>query len=526
MYPWKQLAASRFRIICWLCLAAAPVFAQHPDAGNPGNAKPSAAEAALIEKFPAPPAEQKVSKTQHTIRVNGEELHYTTIAGTLLLKKEDGKPKASIFYVAYTLDGADTAKRPVTFTFNGGPGSSSVWLHMGALGPRRVPLTPEGQPVPPPYHVIDNQQTALGFTDLVFIDPVTTGFSRNAPGVDPKQFHGLEGDLESVSTFIHEYLTQYERWDSPKFLAGESYGTTRAAALSEYLIRHHGIYLNGITLISSVLNFGTLEFKEGNDLPYILFLPTYTTTAWYHKKLSGGLQNSDLQNVVDQARKFAGTTYAQALMKGDQLSGAERKQIIEQIAHFTGLSEKFIDDCNLRVSDSRFFKELLRDEKKTVGRYDSRLEGIDQDAAGEEAAYDPSYAAVQGAYTAAFNEYIRKELKWNTDLPYEILTGKVQPWDYSEFRNSYPNVTDRLRLAMSQNQFMRVLQLNGYYDLATPFFATEYTFDHLGLPPKLRSNISMAYCGAGHMLYLKQSCLETLHTSMSEMYRTALSGLH
>lgn len=514
-------------LLALLALAAVPVLAQPPASPERANeARPSAEQAAALAKFPAPPAEEKVSKTQHTIRITGQELHYTAIAGTLLLRKEDDKPKASIFYVAYTLDGADTAKRPITFTFNGGPGSSSVWLHMGALGPRRVPLTPEGQPVPPPYHLVDNEQTALLFTDLVFIDPVTTGFSRAAPGVDPKQFHGLEGDLNSVADFIHRYLTRYDRWDSPKFLAGESYGTTRAAALSEYLIRNHGIYLNGITLISTVLNFATLSFGEGNDLPYILFLPTYTSTAWYHKKLAGDLQNGGLKEAVDQSRKFASTTYAQALMKGDQLPDDQRKQIIEQLAHLTGLSPKFIDDNNLRVPAGRFFKELLRDEKKTVGRYDSRLEGVDQDAASEHPEYDPSYASVQGAYTAAFNEYVRAELNWKTDLTYEVLTGKVQPWDFSEFQNSYPNVADRLRLAISQNQFMRVLQMNGYYDLATPFFATEYTFDHLGLAPKLRNNISMSYCDAGHMLYLKQDCLDTLHKSMAQMYKTALAAGH
>ena len=344
--------------------------------------------------------------------------------------------------------------------------------------------------------------------------------------MDPKQFHGLEGDLNSVSDFIHSYLTRYERWNSPKFLAGESYGTTRASALSEYLISHHGIYLNGITLISTVLDFATLEFDNGNDLPYILFLPTYTATAWYHKKLSADLQRGDLQHAVEEARKFAGNSYAQALMKGDQLSDAERKQVVDQVARFTGLPQKFVDDSNLRIPAGRFFKELLRDEKKTIGRYDSRLEGVDQDAAGERAEYDPSYASVLGAYTAAFNDYVRSELKWNTDLPYEVLTGKVRPWDFSEFKNSYPNVADRLRLAMSQNQFMHVLQVNGYYDLATPFFATEYTFHHLGLAPKLRNNISMTYCDAGHMLYLKQSCLDDLRSSMAGMYKAALSAAH
>lgn len=510
-------------IALWLVLGSFSALAQHPS-GDEQASKPSAAQTAANEKFPAPPAEEKSSKTQHTIHVNGQELRYTATAGTLLLKKDDGKPKASIFYIAYTLDGADATKRPVTFTFNGGPGSSSVWLHLGALGPRRVALTAEGKPVPPPYHLVDNQQTALVFTDLVFIDPVTTGFSRSAPGEDPKQFHGLEGDLDSVSDFIQQYLTHYTRWDSPKFLAGESYGTTRAAGLSEYLIRNHGIYLNGITLISSVLNFETLETNKGNDLPYILFLPSFTAAAWYHKKLSGDLQSGDLEQAVEAARKFAETTYTQGLMLGDKLPEADRKKLIAEVARFTGLSPKFVDDSNMRISDQRFFKELLRDEKTTIGRYDSRLEGVDLDAAGEEAEYDPSYAAVQGAYTAAFNEYVRKDLNWQTDVEYNILTPKVWPWNYSEFTNQYVNVADRLRQAMTQNQFMHVLQINGYYDLATPFFATEYTFDHLGLPANLQKNVSMSYCGAGHMLYLKESCLETLHHSMGEMYKTALAS--
>lgn len=514
-----------FALASGLLAAVVVCSAQLPAPAHPEPEK-TAAQTSASEKFPAPQAEEKSSKTQHSITVNGQQLHYTAIAGTLVIKKDDGngKPAASMFYVAYTLDGADAAKRPITFAFNGGPGSSSVWLHMGALGPRRVALTPEGTPVPPPYHLVDNQQTALAFTDLVFIDPVSTGFSRNAPGEDPKHFHGLEEDLDSVSDFIRLFLTRYDRWNSPKFLAGESYGTTRASALSQYLIQKDGIYLNGITLISSVLNFGTISFTPGNDLPYILFLPTYTAAAWYHKKLSGDLQSGTVEHAVEQARTFAGTTYAQALMRGDQLSAADRAQLVRQIAHFTGLPEQFIDDANLRVSAQRFFKELLRDRKETIGRYDSRLLGMDADAAGEHAEYDPSYAAVQGAFTDAFNHYVREDLNWKTDLPYEVLTGKVRPWNYSEFTNRYVDVADRLRQAMTQNQFMRVLQMNGYYDLATPFYATEYTFDHLGLAPNLRKNVSMAYCGAGHMLYLRQTCLETLHSSMSKMYQQALSS--
>jgi carboxypeptidase C (cathepsin A) len=503
-------------------IGAGCLFAQRP-AGAPAPAAPAAEEKGQgSEKFPAPPAEEKTVKTQHVIHVNGQELHYTAVAGTLLLLKDDGKPKASIFYISYSLDGADKTKRPITFAFNGGPGSSSVWLHMGALGPKRVALTADGQAVPPPYHLVDNQGTALTFSDIVFIDPVTTGFSRNAPGVDPKDFHGLESDLAEVGEFIRLYTTRYGRWASPKFLAGESYGTTRAAGLTQYLLENEGIYLNGVTLISTVLNFETARFAVGNDLPDILFLPTYTATAWYHKKLSGDLQSGSLEHAVEEARKFAGGPYKDALMKGTLLSDAERKDIAQQVARFTGLSPEYVDEANLRISIFRFTKELLRGEKKTVGRYDSRLEGVDLDAAGERPEYDPSYAAVQGAFTAAFNDYVRGELNWQTDMPYEVLTAKVQPWNYSEFQNQYVNVAERLRAAMSQNQFMRILQMNGYYDLATPFFATEYTFDHLGLDSKLRGNVVLHYCDAGHMLYLKQSCLEELHHDMADMYRSAL----
>jgi carboxypeptidase C (cathepsin A) len=512
------------------CLLLTPAIeAQGPGRGGRGGGapaaqEPNAAATSNSDRFPAPPAVETTSKTKHEMSIGGRTIPYTATAGTLVLKKEDAKPWANIFYVAYTRDDVqDPAARPITFSFNGGPGSASIWLHMGALGPKHVEMASEGEQPKPPYHLVDNPDTALEFTDLVFIDPVTTGFSREAPGENPAQFHGFDGDLQSVSEFIRLYLERSDRWLSPKFLAGESYGTTRASGLSQYLIDHDGIYLNGITLISSVLNFETISFDRGNDLPYALFLPSYTATAWYHKKLPQDLQGS-LEKAVGEARRFAANEYAAALMKGDKLTTAERATTVKQLARLTGLSEQYVDESNLRISLPRFTKELMRKERRTIGRYDSRLEGMDFDAAGDRPEYDPSYAAVQGAFTAAFNDYIRRDLKFETDLPYEALTGKVQPWDYKRFENRYVNVAEMLREAMTQNPNLKVMIVNGYYDMATPFFATEYTVSHLGLEPELSSHVSLTYCEAGHMLYTKQSCLDGLHKSMVDFYQKALPG--
>ena len=487
---------------------------ENPAPGAPSGAAP--AEAAL-------PAVEKFSKTQHTIHAGGTELAYTATAGTLVLKKDDGKPRASIFFVAYTLDSAtDKARRPLTFSFNGGPGSSSVWLHMGALGPKRVNLPADGSAPVPPYQVVDNEQTCLKYTDLVFIDPVSTGFSRAAPGESPSQFHGYDADIEEVADFIRLYLTKFDRWSSPKFLAGESYGTTRAAGLSEYLLHQDGMYLNGISLISAVLNFETINFAPGHDLPYILFLPSYTASAWYHKKLPADLQNGTLESVVEQSRKFAAGEYTLALMKGDKLTPAERADLAKKLARLTGLDLKFVAESNFRIKAFRYFKELLRDQKRTLGRYDDRLEGIDLDAAGEGAEYDPSYAAVQGAFTAAFNDYVRTELKWESDLPYEVLTGKVRPWSFAKQENQYLNVSEPLRQAITENPALHVLSMNGYYDMATPFFATEYVFSHMGLDPSLTGNVAFAYCDAGHMMYTRKNCLDVLSKAMADLYTTAL----
>jgi carboxypeptidase C (cathepsin A) len=517
------------RIVLIAVLAAASTASGQQ--GRRNNPAPAPAPTTASPENPAPaapaetgaPAVEKLSKTQHTIHAGGVELSYTATAGTLVLKRDDGKAKASIFFVAYTLDSAtDKTRRPLTFSFNGGPGSSSVWLHMGALGPRRISLPPDGSAPTPPYQVVDNDQTCLKYTDLVFIDPVTTGFSRAAPGENPSQFHGYDADIEEVADFIRLYLTKFDRWSSPKFLAGESYGTTRAAGLSQYLLQQDGIYLNGISLISSVLNFETIHFAPGHDLPYILYLPSYTAAAWYHKKLPADLQNGTLESAVEQARKFAANDYTLALMKGDKLTSSERADLAKKLSRFTGLRPEYLVESNFRVVVFRYFKELLRDQRRTTGRYDDRLEGIDLDAAGANADYDPSFTAVLGAFTAAFNDYVRTDLKWETDLPYEVLTSKVNPWSYAKQQNQYLNVSEPLRQAITQNPALHVLSMNGYYDMATPFFATEYVVNHMGLDPTLTGNISFAYCDAGHMMYTRKSCLDILSKAMSDLYTTAL----
>ncbi len=497
-----------------LLIAASSLLAQTTPPPPPAT-PPAAAP------VPASALTEKTSVTKHQLVLSGSTIPYTATAGTLTLKKDDGKPWASMFYVAYTRDDMpDHAKRPITFSFNGGPGSSSVWLHMGALGPKRVEMGVDGQQPVPPYHLVDNPATVLDYTDIVFIDPVSTGFSREAAGESASEFHGFEGDLKSVAEFIRLYTVRSERWTSPKFLAGESYGTTRAAALSEYLLDHQGIYLNGVVLISSVLNFQTISFAPGNDLPYSLYLPTYTATAWYHKKLPADLQSS-LEKAVGEARKFAAGDYTAALMKGDKLTTQERAAAVKQLARLSGLSPAYVEESNLRITPGRFRKELLRSERLTLGRYDSRIQGRDVDAAGSQPDYDPSYASVQGIYTAMFNDYVRGDLKYDTDMTYEILTDKVMPWSYKEFENRYVNVMDSLREAMTQNHDLKVMVATGYYDLATPFYAAEYTVSHLGLEPALDGHISLTYCDAGHMLYTKQSCRDSLHTDMAGFYQKA-----
>lgn len=451
---------------------------------------------------PAPPPERE-SVTERTVRIGDREVAYRAVASTTTLRDDDGEPRASVFSIAYTrTDAGDPADRPLSFVFNGGPGSSSTWLHLGLVGPRRVDA-PDGPTVPAaPYRVVDNDASLLDVSDLVFIDPVSTGYSRPVPGQEAKQFHGFQEDLESVGEFIRLHTSRSGRWASPKFLVGESYGTTRAAGLSRHLQDRHGLYVDGVGLISAVLMFGASMPTPGNDLPYVLSLPTYSATAWYHGAL--GDHFADLRGLTDQAQEFALGDYAAVLLRGSRASEAERRSALARLAELTGLAPGFLASCDLRVRPSRFFKELLRERRRTVGRLDTRFTGIDADAAGETPDYDPSYAVIQAPFTAAVNAHLRGELGFESDLNYEVLnSSKVRPWSWGDAAsNRYLDVASDLREAMSWNRNLRVLLASGYYDMATPFAAAEWTLDHMALDPSLAANVRTTRYEAGHMMYL------------------------
>jgi carboxypeptidase C (cathepsin A) len=480
------------------------------------------------EKKPEP--KDNIIETKHSLVIGGQEIKYTVTAGTMVMKEETSdrekesegeKPKATFFFVAYTKDDVpDKARRPLTFSFNGGPGSSSVWLHLGLLGPRRVVMGDASELLPPPFSLSDNEFSLLDQTDLVFIDPVSTGYSRPVDGQKARDFHGFKKDIESVGDFIRLYTTRYGRWFSPKFLAGESYGTTRSAGLSGYLQERHGLYLNGIILISAVLDFSTLEFEPGNDLPYILFLPTYAATARYHGKIR---TRKPIAKFLAEVEKFAAGDYAAALAQGALLSKRQQTLIAEKLARYTGLSQEYIEQTNLRPVIFRFCKQLLRDRRRTVGRIDSRFLGMDRDAAGEVWESDPSMDAIIGPFTAALYDYVRNELKFESDLPYEIMTGKVWPWSYADHENRYVNVAETLRHAMCVNPHLKVHVANGYYDLATPYFATRYTFNRLGLEKELQGNISMSYYEAGHMMYVHAPSIKRLKGELAWFIQEAVA---
>ncbi len=462
------------------------------------------------------PAGVSVTTTRNSVTIGGKKIDYSAYTGYLNLQNDTGKMIAKVFFTYYKKEGEDAGKRPVTFTFNGGPGSSSVWLHMGGLGPKRVLLKDDGAASGPPYQYINNEYSWLDKTDLVFIDPVSTGYSRSAPGENPKQFHGYLEDISSMGSFVRHFLSRYERWGSPKYLAGESYGTTRAAGLSKYLQDRHRIYLNGIFLISSVLNFGTNDYYVGNDLPRALYIPSYTAAAWYHKKLAPALQ-ADLKKALKESEEFAIGAYASALLKGGWLTDAEKEAIAEKMSYYTGLSKEYILQSNLRVEEGRFYKELRRKDGLTIGRLDARFTGRDIDDVAESNSFDPSFANIDGPFTATINDYFQKELNFKEEKGYNIF-GDVYPWNYSNVQNQFLNVAESLRDAMAKNPALKVYVGFGYYDFATPYFTSKYDIEHMFLRPEQRKNVQTYFYESGHMYYIHKPSLVQFKKDVDQFF--------
>jgi carboxypeptidase C (cathepsin A) len=493
------------------------LLAQQQPSGRAGQpAAPPAPETAK------PLTEEKPVVTKHSMPFNGRTLNYTATAGFMPLKNDQGEIEANLFYVAYTLDGVqDIARRPLLFAFNGGPGSASVWLHMGCIGPRRVRMKDDGDLPAAPYQLVDNDQTWLDQADLVFVDPVGTGYSRAANDILKRRFNSLQGDIQSVGQFIELYLGRNDRWSSPLFLAGESYGTTRAASLSGYLIEH-GVAFNGVILLSTVLNFQTILFNHGNDLPYMLYLPSYTATAFYHKRLAPDLQKN-LETALKESEKWAIGAYNEALAKGDQLTDADFKAVAAKYARLSGLSQQYVENSELRVELMHFLRELLRDKKLMVGRLDSRLVGPAPLDAGETGDFDPSMTDIRPPFTAMFNQYVREQLNFKTDLTYYVLGGGIAPWDYgTQNQNRYVDVSEALRSAFVKNPHMKVFVGCGYFDMATPYFAAEYTFSHLGLQAAIKKNITMQYYHAGHMFYIDVPSHRKLKGDITQFVKDSL----
>ncbi|MBZ0156917.1 MAG: peptidase S10 [Alphaproteobacteria bacterium] len=469
--------------------------------------------------------EEKTAVTRHSLILEGRTVEYTATAGFLQIGEKAGSPKANIFFIAYEREGHGSKRnRPVTFVFNGGPGASSLWLHLGAAGPRRIARSYEGTLLPPPYYLIDNEYTWLGMTDLVFIDPVGTGYSRAAAGENPEQFYGVREDTRSVGEFIRLYVSKYGRWLSPKIIAGESYGTTRAVALAHHLHDAHGMDINALVLISSVLNFQAIMTNPGNDLPYAIFLPSYTAAASHHGKTSFD-SGVSLPGVLQEVEKWALREYLPALAQGDALPAEERRRVREKLAFYTGLSETLIENNNLRISAPQFLSNLLQEENCSPGLLDSRYTNVGRTDA--LFYHDPSFYGTLGAFAATMNDYVRSELQYESDLsPYEYLSKRVNAlWNWGSALQGYITVTDTLQDLLWKNPHLKVFIASGYYDLNTPYFSAVYNINHLWLGPKLRENVTLAFYEAGHQMYTDRKSLIKLKTDMETFFVKACPPL-
>ena len=480
---------------------------------------------------PIPP--EKNSVTSHEMTLGGKTIRYTATAGNLLIAGEDDQPNASVFYVAYTQDGvSDLRFRPLTFLYNGGPGSASMWLHMGSVGPVRVLTSSPEASGPGPYQVAPNQYSLLDQSDLVFVDAVGAGYSRPVGKGTIHDFAGTDQDVRAFEKFIYRYVSLYHRWNSPKFLFGESYGTTRSAALADAL-ENSGMSLNGVILMSSILNYFVLA--PGSDALFIGNLPSYAAIAWHYEKIQR--KGREEKAFLDEVRAFARGPYAEALALGHNLPPAQVDATAAKLASYTGLSAQYIKEANLRVSPARFRKELLRDQRAILGRYDARFEGTDVDAAGETPGYDPSNSGITGAFVTALHDYLDRELKYTSEDTYlPSGPGINQAWDHTHrigsalpvggqgqgqpMRDAY--VAGDLADALRKNPRLRVFSLNGLFDLATPFFITEYDLAHVELEPKLRGNIEFAYYLSGHMIYLNVDALKQVKSDLVGFYARAV----
>ena len=518
-FPAAAAPAAGVRLTMMLLICAFVLLTARAEDGSP---KPAATDAAKPAVSRVPDAAEKPVVTEHSITVDGRSIRYKSEAGMLPLLKDDGAAKASVFYVAYTLmprddDAAkiDAAERPLLFCFNGGPGASAVWLHLGGLGPRRVTMNDNGTLPAPPFQIVDNESTALLAADLVFVDPVATGYSRAAKDEKPEQFFGRDPDIKAVAEFVRLYTTRHERWRSPKYLCGESYGVFRAAGLATALQEESGMFLNGLLLVSGLVDFETIRTAPCNDLPFCTFLPSFTAVAHFHRRLPADLQH-DLTAAVAEARAFAGGDYATALFAGSALPAERRTQVAEKLSRLTGLPREFVLRHDLRVDPDAFRKELLASEGLICGRFDGRITGRDGDPAASAPGFDPSFTAALGPLASMMNAYVREELGFESDVPYKVLAG-VAPWAFDQ--NAYATTSRELSDAMARNPHLRVLVQVGLCDLAVPGDSMRHSVDHLKLAPQLRGNISFAEYRSGHMMYLNKPDLEKLRKDLEAFIR-------